>query len=189
MTTLVGQAHGRCPTQRWLASSRLQNAAISSHINVVETSRTRMWICRERRSKARTKKRERRDERETQEPLLLRARHTWLRMGAVSSSLARSRSGGPSSADPSHFTARSHGSADANPDGARACCLRVLSRNWDPKAPGTFSDGNFVLNLDGATMMRRRLQFGLLVAMNEVADGEGAAVRRLQICTRAEMAD
>jgi len=38
-------------------------------------------------------------------------------------------------------------------------------------------------------MMRRRLQFGLLVAMNEVADGEGAAVRRLQICTRAEMAD
>ena len=49
-------------------------------------------------------------------------------MGAVSSSLARSRSGGPSSADPSHFTARSRDSADANPDGARASCLRVLSR-------------------------------------------------------------
>ena len=115
-------------------------------------------------------------------------------MGAVSSSLLRRRAGAAVRAPPIPLTSRPEAATPPTPILTGPAHLVFESSlahpwNWDPKAPDTFSDGNFVLNLDGATMMRRRLQFGLLVAMNEVADGEGAAVRRLQICTRAEMAD
>jgi hypothetical protein len=115
-------------------------------------------------------------------------------MGAVSSSLLRRGAGAAVRAPPISLASRPEAAAPPAPVLSGAAHLVFEASlacpwNWDPKAPGALSDGNFVLNLDGAAVMRRRLQFGLFVAMNELADGEGAAVRRLQICTRAEIAD
>ncbi|KXG31815.1 5'-nucleotidase domain-containing protein 4 isoform X1 [Sorghum bicolor] len=135
-----------------------------------------------------TKKRERRDERPRS------SSPPRSPMGAVSSSLLRRGAGAAVRAPPISLASRPEAAAPPAPVLSGAAHLVFEASlacpwNWDPKAPGALSDGNFVLNLDGAAVMRRRLQFGLFVAMNELADGEGAAVRRLQICTRAEIAD